>query len=134
MVEEAERAALLVEPRPGRETQPIHWFRVCVAEWHNGVNPRAGVVLEELLVWDKGRHRYVLEVHRYGRELPHECRRSVLEHDDIRAWVERRAAAIVWRDDAQGFYPPFVRVAGAGAPHALPIAHAAGSYLNLTIG
>lgn len=99
-----------VEPRDGRETQLIHWFRVCVAEWSNGVNPRLGVSEEELLVWDKGRERHFLETHRYGREFPHQCHRIGLDHAAIRAWVARRGKAIVWRSDACAFYPAFVQV------------------------
>lgn len=98
-----------VEPQEGRETQLIHWFRICVAEWNNGVNPRLGVAEEELLIWDKGRQRHILEKHRYGRDLAHECQRTALEHDAIRGWVWSRGKAIVWRDDAQDFYPSFVR-------------------------
>lgn len=97
-----------VDPREGRETQLIYWFRVCVAEWSNGVSPRLGVTEEELLIWDKGRERHVLETHRYGREVPHECQRTALNHDSIRKWVAHRGKAIVWRDDARSFYPPFV--------------------------
>lgn len=99
-----------VEPREGRETQLMYWFRICVAEWSNGVNPRLGVAEEELLIWDKGCERYVLETHRYGREVPHECHRTALNHETIRAWVAHRGMAIVWRDDAQPFYPSFIRV------------------------
>lgn len=98
-----------VEPREGRETQLMYWFRICVAEWSNGVNPRLGETEEELLIWDKGRERYVLETHRYGRELPHHCERAALTYESMRAWVAHRGKAIVWRDDAQAFYPAFVR-------------------------
>ncbi|MBK7662576.1 MAG: hypothetical protein IPJ21_03325 [Sterolibacteriaceae bacterium] len=97
-----------VEPREGRETQLMYWFRVCVAEWSNGVSPRLGVTEEELLIWDKGRQRHILETHRYGRELPHQCERTALTHDAIRVWVGHRGRAIVWRADAQSFYPAFV--------------------------
>lgn len=97
-----------VEPREGRETQLMYWFRVCVAEWSNGVSPRLGVTEEELLIWDKGRQRHILETHRYGRELPHQCDRTALTHDAIRVWVGHRGRAIVWRADAQSFYPAFV--------------------------
>lgn len=112
-----------VDPREGRETQLVHWFRVCVAEWHNGISPRNGIAVEELLVWDKGRQCHVFEVHRYGREVPHDCQRAVLEHDGIRAWIARRGNAITWRDDAQAFYPPFV-VPRLPAAVPLPAGHA----------
>ena len=67
-----------VVPAEGRETQLLYWFRVCVAEWHNGVSPRSGTVHEEILVWDKGRKCYVLEAHWYGSETTHRCERSAL--------------------------------------------------------
>ena len=106
---------IMVEPSEGRETQLVHWFRVCVAEWHNGVSPRLGLAEEELLVWDKGRERYLLEMHWYGREQPHRCERTLLDHESIRAWIMRRGSAIVWRDDAQAFYPLFVHARPAQA-------------------
>lgn len=112
-----------VDPREGRETQLVHWFRLCVAEWNNGINPRNGIAIEELLVWDKGRQCYVLEVHRYGRELPHDCQRNVVEHDGIRAWIARRGNTIIWRDDAQIYYPSFV-IPRLPATAQLPAAHA----------
>jgi hypothetical protein len=99
---------IMVEPTEGRETQLVHWFRLCVAEWHNGVSPRLGLAEEELLIWDKGRERYLLETHWYGREQPHRCERTLLDHESIRAWIVRRGSAIVWRDDAQAYYPLFV--------------------------
>ena len=96
----------------------MYWFRVCVAEWSNGVSPRLGVAEDELLIWDKGCERHVLETHRYGREVPHECHRTALSHEAIRAWVAHRGMAIVWRDDAQPFYPAFVHAkAGTTSAH-----------------
>jgi hypothetical protein len=107
---------IMVEPSEGRETQLVHWFRVCVAEWHNGVSPRLGLAEEELLIWDKGRERHFLETHWYGREHPHQCQRTGLDHESIRAWVARRGEAIVWRDDAQSFYPLFVHAKPTDTP------------------
>ncbi len=42
-----------VLPDRGREAQLLYWFRVCVAEWSNDIDPRRGVKAEELLIWDK---------------------------------------------------------------------------------
>lgn len=103
-----------VEPREGRETQLMYWFRICVAEWSNGISPRHGITEEELLIWDKGRQRYVLETHRYGHDLPHQCQRIALTHDSMRAWIAHRGKAVVWRDDAQAYYPAFVRAKPSG--------------------
>lgn len=111
---------MIVEPEEGRETQFLYWFRVCVAEWHNGVSPRSGVTHEEILIWDKGRKCHVLESHRYGRESTHSCERSALDADQLYAWILKRSPEILWRHDAVDFYPPFVqttdRVASNDSP------------------
>lgn len=104
-----------VLPDRGRETQLLYWFRVCVAEWSNDIDPRRGVKAEELLIWDKGRHAYVLETHRYGVGVNHCCERMAVDDQALRSWVRRHGPALLWRDDAVEFYPGFVRPVSAVA-------------------
>lgn len=106
---------LNVLPERGRETQLLYWFRVCVAEWSNGIDPRRGVKAEELLIWDKGRQAYVLETHRYGVGVNHSCERTAVDDHALRNWVWRHGPALLWRDDAVEFYPGFVRPVSAVA-------------------
>lgn len=96
--------------RTGASTEPqLYWHRVRVAEWHSNADPRKAAVEEEILLFDRGRHRHVLERHRYGAGIRREREWADAGEQAIARWIDRRGDGILWREDAAAFLPAFVR-------------------------